>query len=51
MSSLAITSPDYDNLTIECNFDADILKAMLKDDSIAKDDRKMLKNIKKNFGE
>ena len=48
MSSLAITSPDYDNLTIECNFDADILKAMLKDDSIAKDDRKMLKNINKH---
>lgn len=45
MSSLA--KPQMDNITIECNFDADILKAMLRDDTIAKDDKKKLRNINK----
>lgn len=45
---LAITKPEIDNFTIECNFDSDVLKSMLKDDTISKDDRKMLKNINKH---
>jgi len=48
MSAIKITNPTIDNFTIECNFDADMMKAMLKDDSIAKDDRKLLKNINKH---
>lgn len=48
MVSLSIISPECDNLTFECNFDADVLKAMLKDDTIPQDVRKMLKNINKH---
>ncbi len=40
-----IATPTIDNYTIKCIFDADVLKQMLNDDTIAKDDRKKLKHI------
>jgi hypothetical protein len=48
MGSLAISMPTIDNYTIESNFDANILKVMLKDDTISHEDRKLLKNINKH---
>jgi hypothetical protein len=38
-------NPTFDSYTIECVFDADVLKRMLNDDTIAKDDKKKLKHI------
>ena len=40
-----IATPTIDNYTIECIFDADVLKQMLNDDTIAKDDKKKLKQL------
>ena len=40
-----IDTPTIDNYTIDCIFDADVLKQMLNDDTIAKDDKKKLKQL------